>query len=119
MKQRTARIAAVVFDYGNVLSLTPEADDYRDLQRLVQLEEKAFHLLYWQYRLDYDRNVLDAVSYWQRIAQQTGREFSPVMIEDLIASDIALWTRTSEAMLTWVKALRETGAKTGVLSNMP
>jgi len=113
------RIAAVVFDYGNVLSLTPEPADYHELQRLAQLEEKAFLLLYWRYRLDYDRNVLDAPGYWRRIAQENGREFSAAQIQHLIATDIALWTRTNASMLAWVSVLRVGGVKTAVLSNMP
>ena len=37
----------------------------------------------------------------------------------MIAEDIALWNRVNPVVLGWVKALRENGLKTGILSNMP
>jgi putative hydrolase of the HAD superfamily len=113
------RIAAVVFDYGNVLSLPPEADDFRRLQSLTGLGEEPFNRVYWLHREEYDRGALDGSGYWGRVGEAGRKCFSAAHIEALIAEDIALWNRVNPVVLGWVKALRENGLKTGVLSNMP
>jgi putative hydrolase of the HAD superfamily len=113
------QIKAVVLDYGNVLSLNPGPADYQVLQRMTEIEEDAFNLLYWRYRLDYDRDLLDATGYWRRIGEESGRRFSAGKILELIACDLELWTRVEPTMIAWVSALKESALRTALLSNMP
>jgi putative hydrolase of the HAD superfamily len=113
------RIKAVIFDYGNVLSVCPEPGDFRRLQSLTDFDEETFGRLYWLHREDYDRGILDGPSYWASIAATEGKSFAPAQIQALIREDIALWTRIDPAILTWARALKQNGLNTGILSNMP
>jgi len=112
-------IAAVVFDYGNVLSVRPEPGDFRPMQSLTGLDDEIFGRLYWRHREEYDRGALDGSSYWARIGEAGGKRFAAAEIEAMIAEDIALWTRINPVVLLWASSLRENGLKMGILSNMP
>src|SRR6185437_16794902 len=107
-----SRIAAVVFDYGNVLSLRPEPSDFRRLQLLTGFDEEAFSRLYWLHREDYDRGVFDGPGYWASIGEAGGTHFASGKIQKLIAEDIALWTRVNPALLVWARSLSQRGLRT-------
>jgi putative hydrolase of the HAD superfamily len=113
------RIKAVVLDYGNVVSLCPEPADFDRLQAMTELDEETFGRLYWLYRDDYDRGILDGAEYWTRIGATAGKNLARAEIQSLIEEDIALWTRINGSIITWARALRENGLNTGILSNMP
>ena len=111
-------IAAIIFDFGYVLSLPPQPDDFRDLQRAGEIDSESFERLYWLYRDEYDVGALDGPGYWRRIAEGAGQQLSREQIDDLISGDIALWNRTNPTLIEWVRALKKVGLKTAVLSNM-
>jgi len=113
------RINTVIFDFGYVLSLAPQTSDYQRLAGLAGMDGEPFDKTYWDQRGDYDRGAIDGPTYWRRIAEAAGREFTPAQTERLIAADIALWMRTNPVMMEWVRALKSRGLKVAVLSNMP
>jgi putative hydrolase of the HAD superfamily len=113
------RITTVIFDFGYVLSLPPQASDYQRLAELAGIDGKPFDKFYWDKRADYDRGTIDGLAYWQSIAETAGKEFTPAQIDSLIAADVAIWMRANPVMLEWVRALKSRGLKIAVLSNMP
>ena len=74
-------LRAVIFDYGEVLSGPPNKQFHRALLETSGLPEDLFERLYWTYRLDFDANILDGSTYWQKIAQDAGTSFTAEQME--------------------------------------
>ena len=113
------KITTIIFDFGYVLSLPPQASDYQNLATLAGIDGMAFEHVYWGQRADYDRGAIDGPTYWRRVAEKAGRDIAPAQIDGLIAADIAIWMRANPVMMEWVHALKNHGMKIAVLSNMP
>ena len=111
-------LEAVIFDYGKVLSNSEDPDAQRKLIALTGLERPDFDHHYWRHRHSYDQGLLNGRTYWAQIASDAGLAFSPEQIEDLIETDVLMWTSLNEDMLCWVIALQEANIKTAILSNM-
>ena len=109
----------VILDYGNVLCPMPQPNDFEELARTAGIQSTVFLQSLWRYRLDYDRGTLDGPAYWRQVAKENGKEFSEAQIRKLIEIDLGLWTRPGTTMLAWARALRKSGLKTSILSNMP
>ena len=109
-------IHAVLFDFGKVLSKSPNPTAWASLRELAGLTEDELEHRYWQYRDDYDAGLLTGDAYWLRIAPQTP---SPETLAALKAADVSLWTDMNMPMLHWVDRLHRAGFRTGILSNMP
>lgn len=112
-------VEAVLFDFGMVLSRPPVPAVWAEMQRVSGLDQDTLHRLYWQHRDAYDRGDLDGDPYWNRIANEGGRELTGEQREQLLALDVDLWTDMNLPMLAWVKLLHRAGIRTGILSNMP
>lgn len=111
-------IEAVIFDYGKVLSNSEDPDAQRKLIALTGLERPDFDHHYWRHRHAYDQGQLNGRTYWAQIASDAGLSFTPEQIEELIETDVLMWTSLNEEMLCWVIALQEADIKTAILSNM-
>ena len=111
-------ISAIIFDFGCVLSLAPTLEDYEPLRAAVGVEPAAFQEIYWKHREAYDVDAMDALTYWQGMAQAAGTTFSPEQIQKVARLDIQMWERPNPPMMEWVRVLRAQGMKMAVLSNM-
>ena len=111
-------IEAVIFDYGKVLSNPEDPDVQRKLIALTGLERPDFEHHYWRHRNAYNQGHLNGRTYWEKIAGDAGCSFTPGQIEELIETDVLMWTSLNEEMLCWVIALQEANIKTAILSNM-
>lgn len=111
-------LCAVLFDFGQVLSLTPDLEQWERMKRVLGLDEIDFQESYWQYRHAYDRGDLNAVSYWHRIAEDYKITLSDEALHDLIDADVHMWSRLNQPMVDWLHRLQQTGVKTGLLSNI-
>lgn len=113
-------IRAVLFDYGNVLSLPQTVDDAQRLATMCGLATQQFEERYWMLRVPFDRGELDAVSYWKHFKSDAGHEPAAELIAQLAHADAASWEHPNEATVRWAVALREQhGLRTAILSNMP
>jgi len=74
---------------------------------------------YWPYRLDYDRAVLDAAGYWQRVAGNLGRSFDGAQIAELARLDIASWMHLQEGTVALIEDMAAAGHRLALLSNAP
>jgi len=111
-------IEAVIFDYGKVLSNPEDPDAQRKLIALTGLERPDFDHHYWRHRNAYNQGLLNGRTFWEKIAAEAGGSFTPEQIEQLIETDVLMWTSLNEEMLCWVTALQEANIKTAILSNM-
>lgn len=111
-------IRAVIFDYGDVISLPADPAVIAWMTAQFHLTEEGFRQVYAAFRHEYDRGNLDAAGYWGNIGRAAGVELSGDEIAQLRQADVAMWSRLNEAILRWASLLRAEGLKTGVLSNM-
>lgn len=111
-------ITAVIFDYGRVLSTTEDPVAKAKLISLSGFDEAKLFASYWRFRHEYDLGQLNGRTYWTRVAGDLGVSFTPAQIEELIETDILMWTSLNEEMLAWVVALQDKGFPTAILSNM-
>ena len=111
-------IDAVIFDYGKVLSNSEDPESQRKLIALAGLEPPEFEHHYWRHRNAYNQGHLNGRAYWERIASDAGCSFTLEQIEELIKTDVLMWTSLNEEMLCWVIALQKANIKTAILSNM-
>lgn len=111
-------IQAVLFDYGMVLSGPPDPAAWQQMRIISSLSEEQLHAAYWAYRHDYDRDTLNAQTYWAQVASHAGVSFTPEQTAGLIAADVDLWTQLNPPMLTWARSLQQAGVRTGILSNI-
>ncbi len=114
-----AEIEAVVFDFGNVLTLAPLEHHTVELQRLCEMDRPTFDLEYRRQRPDYDRGTIDGGEYWSRIMRSGRGVPTTEKIRALIEEDTAGWTRINEPVVAWARSLQCAGVRTGILSNMP
>lgn len=111
-------IRALVIDYGEVLCHAADPAALADMGRHVGAEPTRFAEAYWQHREAYDRGAFDGPVYWRRVAETVGVPVDDSRVDELVARDIALWTRLDDGMLAWANAVAETGVPVGLLSNM-
>lgn len=119
MQNGKTKVKAVVFDYGNVLSLPQPPSFLADMARVCRVPMEQFPERYWRYRLDYDRADLNAETFWGAAVREEGRSLSKQEIDELVALDSEGWGIPNPVMLDWARQLRTSGLRTAVLSNMP
>ncbi len=110
---------AVIFDFGNVLTLPPRPRDKARMQRVAGLEEVRFASRYRRHRREYDRGCLDGRGYWSRVLDSRAPADLEKRVEALVRMDFQSWTRINRPVLKWAFALRGAGVPIAILSNMP
>ena len=110
-------IRAVIFDYGMVISNPADPAAYERMVAVSGLSCEELDRCYWLNRHSYDLGM-KGPAFWNKVASDAGTTFTPQQIEDLIESDILMWTSLNEEMLGWVVALQNAGFRTSILSNM-
>jgi putative hydrolase of the HAD superfamily len=111
-------VAAVLFDYGMVLSGPPDPQAWARLRSITGLDEDRLHAAYWKFRHDYDRGALTGRAYWQAVAADTGVTLDDAQISALSAADVDVWTSPNPPMVEWARQLQRAGIRTGILSNI-
>jgi putative hydrolase of the HAD superfamily len=110
-------IRAVIFDYGMVISKPADSAAHERMIAVSGLSREVLERHYWHNRYNYDLGMKGR-DYWAKVASDAGTTFTPQQIDDLIESDILMWTSLNEEMLGWVVALQNAGFRTAILSNM-
>jgi putative hydrolase of the HAD superfamily len=127
MMRRTRRVAndggalvlrAVVFDFGMVLTGTPDQEAHDAMVRVTGLTPERFEELYWADRHAYDEGKLTGVAFWLKFARDSGLALTQAHLEQLNRLDARMWTTQNPAMVAWQQQLKEAGLLTAILSNM-
>ncbi|HEX3940870.1 MAG TPA: HAD family phosphatase [Acidobacteriaceae bacterium] len=111
-------LRAVIFDYGEVISRAANKAVHRQLVETAGLDQETFDKWYWALRLDYDAGILNRLTYFQKLAEFAGTEFSTAQIERLGELDARMWMDINEPMLAWVSQIQRAGLRIAILSNM-
>ncbi|HEX2919190.1 MAG TPA: HAD family phosphatase, partial [Edaphobacter sp.] len=105
-------IEAVLFDYGMVLSASPDPAAWQKMREITGFDEQTLHRGYWAPRHEYDRGDLTGLAYWEQVASAGRTTFTPQQVQQLIDADVALWTRLNAPMVEWAQQLQRAGVRT-------
>jgi len=111
-------LRAVVFDYGMVLTGSPDPAAWAAMRRITGLAEERFEPLYWADRTAYDEGTLTGVAFWRNFLRKAGLPADDAMAEELNRWDCRFWTVQNPSMVAWQLALKQRGLLTAICSNM-
>jgi putative hydrolase of the HAD superfamily len=111
-------IKAVLFDFGQVLTLPADPVIWQQMLTISDLSEADLDREYWAHRHEYDRGTYTGQTYWQAVAADSKTTFTHQQITALIAADVNLWSRLNLPMVEWAQRLQRAGIRTGILSNI-
>jgi putative hydrolase of the HAD superfamily len=115
----SSKIKAVILDYGEVLCYPPTPDEMKRMASLFGVEPGPFRKMWDRNRLLYDRGDLSPKAYWDSVAKDAGIHLTPEKVAQLRQLDVDMWAHDNPTMVQWLRRLRSSGTKTGLLSNMP
>lgn len=111
-------LRAVLFDYGMVLSTPQVLSSHQTLVEIFALGPEIFDRCYWASRHAYDAGHYTGETYWQKVASDARISLTAQQIENLIETDILMWSGINAPMLEWARSVGRAGFKTGILSNI-
>lgn len=113
-------IKAFIFDFGNVLSLPPNAEHMSGMANYLGAAPEDFERAYFQWRNNYDDGSYGQHDYWAAVASSLGKQITEKHSADLFDLDYKMWFREpNRVTVNWVKHLCDSGYKVALLSNMP
>jgi putative hydrolase of the HAD superfamily len=112
-------LQAVIFDYGNVLSLAQPESAIQEMAAKVCLDIDEFVKHYWALRAGYDAGIISGPEYWKEFAARGGCTMNEDIAREMIDMDNRSWARENKAMTDFAHAVRKAGFRTAILSNMP
>jgi len=112
-------IRAVVFDYGNVISLPQDPKVMDELAERVGVERDKFESTLWSLRGEYDRGTIGAKEYFKTVLSSLAVFTDEKTIEELIEIDTNSWKNINTETEALMKDLKAAGYMVGILSNMP
>jgi putative hydrolase of the HAD superfamily len=107
----------IVFDYGEVISVSQSTADRAALVQVSGLDTGLFWELYNRYRDDLDQGVTLPREYWNLIARDAGVEWSPAQLQQLWAADIRSWISVEPGTVQLLAELHAGGTRVALLSN--
>jgi putative hydrolase of the HAD superfamily len=107
----------IVFDYGEVISVSQSAADRAALVEISGLDTGLFWELYDRYREELDQGVTLPREYWNLIARDAGVEWSPAQLQQLWAADIRSWISVEPGTVQLLAELHAGGTRVALLSN--
>ena len=107
----------IVFDYGEVISVSPSEQDRAALIALADVDADRFWPEYWRHRDALDEGTLPIADYWRGIATALGLEWSDALIHRLWVTDFRGWLSADPGTLDVLVELRDGGTRMALLSN--
>jgi putative hydrolase of the HAD superfamily len=120
-------IKAIIFDYGNVISLPYSYESYREMEKLTEewgrrVPAGVFPRAYDTFSVGFDRGEYDgATMYALHLEAEGYGELArdKELMRRVALADMVTWQYVDEEVTAWVKELKRKGFKIGILSNMP
>jgi putative hydrolase of the HAD superfamily len=107
----------VVFDYGEVISVSQSELDRQVLLDIAESEADTFWPIYWRHRDELDHGTLSIVDYWRRVARDLGAEWTMARIQLLWAADFRSWISVEPGTVDLLGELHDGGTRLAMLSN--
>ena len=109
----------VVFDYGQVISLTPSAADREVIAQLagVGSDSEPFWRAYFAHRDGLDQGRAGVAAYWRAIADDVGASWDDARVHELWAADFRSWLSINPGTVEVLADLKAGGTPLALLSN--
>jgi len=109
----------VIFDYGEVISLMPSADDRTVITGLagVKHDSEPFWNAYSAHRDGLDLGNAGVAAYWQSIADDIGTSWDDARVHELWAADFRSWLSINPDTIEVLADLKAGGTRLALLSN--
>lgn len=107
----------VVFDYGEVLSMSQSEHDKQGILGAAGADAATFWPAYWRHRNGLDQGTLTIPEYWRRVADDLGLEFGPAEVQRLWAVDFRSWITVEPGSIDILADLAAGGTRMALLSN--
>jgi putative hydrolase of the HAD superfamily len=117
-QDKLPNLKAVIFDYGDVLCLSPNGEEIEASARILGISADLYRDLWIRNRDAYDRGDISAEAYWRKFAEEAGKSMDAARLKELNQRDVAVYSRINPSMLAWLQKLSAAGMKTAILSNM-
>jgi putative hydrolase of the HAD superfamily len=107
----------VVFDYGEVISMSQSEHDRLALLGTASQRGDAFWPVYWAHRDALDKGELRVIEYWRAVAADLGTTWDLPTIQRLWAIDFRSWISVEPGTVTLLQELSDGGTRLALLSN--
>lgn len=107
----------IVFDYGEVISVTPTEEDRAALTELAGGDAEVFWPAYWRHRDALDQGTLSIQAYWRGIERELGESWGDATIHRLWLADFRSWLSIDHETLEVLLDLKAGGTRLALLSN--
>lgn len=107
----------VVFDYGEVISRSPSADDQAELLRISGAEAGPFWASYWSHREPLDQGTVSVPEYWALVAADLGVTWRASTVHALWVADFRSWWSAESGTIDLIEELHVGGTRLAILSN--
>ena len=112
-------IKAVIFDYGQVISLPQDTKVIDRLAEIIGVSREKFEPLLWSLRVEYDRGVITAKEYYNNILSSLNIRLDEKIIDEIIRMDLESWKNINPGTEKLMEDVKKAGYILGILSNMP
>jgi putative hydrolase of the HAD superfamily len=107
----------VVFDYGEVISVSPTEEDRAVIERIADCDPATFWESYWEHRDALDQGTVSIPEYWATIADAVGATWHPSTVQLLWAADFRSWISVEPGTIDLISRLFAGGTRIALLSN--
>ena len=111
----------VIFDYGEVISLTQSRTDRAAIESLAGVRDGAaserFWAAYFAHRNGLDQGTAGVAAYWRAIAGDIGARWDEARVHELWAADFRSWLSVNPEIVDLLADLRAGGTPLALLSN--
>ena len=107
----------VIFDYGEVISLSQSAADRDVIAGLAGVDAGPFWKAYSAHRDGLDLGRGGVCAYWRAIAQEVGASWDNARIHELWAADFRSWLSINPGTVEVLDDLKAGGTRLALLSN--
>ena len=113
-------VAAVVFDFGKVLSHVPTDESMKRMATLAGVSEDEMLDLAYTGRGEWDRGTVTGEQHYKAAFERLGKKPPDERtMQELIRLDLESWAVLDPEAKALFEAIGKTGLKRGILSNMP
>ena len=115
-------IKAVIFDYGNVISVAQTGDCTGEMEKMTGVPADIFKSVYEKFRFEFDRGMITGAQMYRQLLENAGYHElakNTDLMKKIASLDMVSWKDVREDVTEWGLSLKKQGYKLGILSNMP
>lgn len=107
----------VVFDYGEVISRSPDEADTAAVLAIAGVDAEVFWPSYWAHRDGLDQGTTSIPDYWALVAADLSISWRASTVHALWIADFRSWWSVEPGTLDLIEELHEGGTRLAILSN--